>query len=321
MTAVLAALAASLGRVLQRPTAALSVLVLVALLAACGTLVATTAIYEPLAWRVDPAWSPRGLDVALLDDLPWERFAWSDTVSGAWGLLGLLAMVAFAWSDSVLMRAAAGPWPGLRSAWARALAQSPALISIAITALVWVGLVSFATHGFLGSQVERAASRASSERLAIAYGLVPDLFWLLLVAPMVLAADLARARVVALERRSGLLALLWSADRVVRSIRPWIAAGTAFLTDMVLMTAAAMLRSMWDPRTAPAAFIALGAILVLLFGRILIHGAYLGGLARLVRGLAAAAPEPTMTGRTPVGRSSRAARDAWPAGTSVRDVR
>ncbi|MDQ7088731.1 MAG: hypothetical protein Q9Q13_13130 [Acidobacteriota bacterium] len=200
-------LLASLARLSSRPSAVLSLASLLVLLALVATVGVDAAIAPQLGAAPRAVWTPAGVDRPFLEDLPWYHPSWRRQTGAAWGALGLLAILVFTFGDAVLLRAAVGPWKGLREAWGEAARRGWALLVVTVTSLAWVALVALAAHRLIGEKIADYVAHVPGEIHAMAAALLPDLLWLSLAAPVIVAADQARALLVIENRRSGLLAL------------------------------------------------------------------------------------------------------------------
>ena len=269
----------SLGRLCLRPAAVLSLAAVLVLLALVATIGVDASIAPPLGAAPHAVWSPAGVDRPLLEDLPWYQGAWRRQTGATWGGLGLLAILLFTFGDAVLLRAAAGQWKGVREAWAAAMRQGWALLTITVLSLSWVALVSLAVHHLIGARIADYLARVPGEMHALIAGLLPDLLWLLLAAPVIIAADQARALLVLEARRSGLLAVWSGLRRVLSSPRPVAAALLALGAESGALALLTLARDWWDPRLAASPALVIAAIAAALLIRLLARGAYLGALA------------------------------------------
>ncbi|MDQ7007592.1 MAG: hypothetical protein Q9Q40_10195 [Acidobacteriota bacterium] len=273
-------LLASLARLSSRPSAVLSLASLLVLLALVATVGVDAAIAPQLGAAPRAVWTPAGVDRPFLEDLPWYHPSWRRQTGAAWGALGLLAILVFTFGDAVLLRAAVGPWKGLREAWGEAARRGWALLVVTVTSLAWVALVALAAHRLIGEKIADYVAHVPGEIHAMAAALLPDLLWLSLAAPVIVAADQARALLVIENRRSGLLALWRGLRGVLSSPRPMAASLLTLALESVALGALVLLRDVWDPRLAAGPAIASAAILAAALIRILARGCYLGALGR-----------------------------------------
>ena len=270
-------------RLATRPAAWGSVLAVLVILAAAGAAPAALSLAPELGHQADPVVGPSGIDLPRYVDLAWSSEAWRLGTASLWGALGILALLAFAFGRAVLLRAGSGPYAGARAAWADAIRRAPAILAIAALVLAGLAAASWLSYLVLLPRATAAAARQPSEVQAILLRVAPQGLWFLLTVPLVVAGDLGLARLVAGERRSGLLALGWGFLAAFRSLAPWTAAAAWLAADAAVVLAAWWTRPAWDPYRAASPAIALGGILAILALRLVAHGAYLGALGRQVR--------------------------------------
>lgn len=271
---------ASIGRLLQRPLAIGSVAGLLALFAALATALAIVPLQSEIAHQSSQVWGPQVYDTPLVDEL--TRLVGGETrVSLAAAIFVLAALVLFSIGDAVLVQAAAGEWGGIGSAWGKAVQRALPLLVVGLLGALWIVAAAFVAHELIGRQVEQASQAVASEWTAAILHWTADGLWLLMAVPGIIAADLARARLIVADRRSGVVAVGWALQKMARSIGPWLAALCAWTLDLVAVFSAWSIRPIWDPRISPNVWLSVPAVLILLLLRMLIHGGYLGALGRL----------------------------------------
>lgn len=274
----------SFASLIERPLAVLGMTSGLVLIALAGAAIAAAPLLDTVSSQPDPVYGPSAFDQPLLTDLPWRDPSWLTGLGISWSLAGLATLLLFALGDAVLIRAAAGPWPGARAAWGDALRCAPALLTISAVSLLYLALCNATLQVALGSVLEAWGRRAESETAGIWWWALPEVLFLIAALPGKLAADLARASIAAQGTRSGLRALSRGFRGVVSSWRPWAIRGVALMLDTAVIGAFTGTRSLWDARTAVWAGLALGAALLLIGLRLFVHAGYLGSLARWQRG-------------------------------------
>lgn len=253
-------------------------------IALAGAAIATVPLADSVSSQPDQVFNPHRFDQPLLTDLPWRDPSWLLGLGITWSVAGLAALMLFALGDAVLIRAAAGPWPGARAAWGDALRRAPALLTISAVSLVYLVLCNAGFQLGLGAVFQAWGRRADSETIGIAWSALPELLFIIAALPGKLASDLARAAVAAQGLRSGLKALAVGGRTTIGGWRPWAIRGIALLFDAAVIGSFAVVRKLWDPRMAGSLGLSLVAIVLLIGARLFVHAGYLGTLARWQRG-------------------------------------
>lgn len=274
----------SFTSLIERPQAVLGMTIGLIVIALVGAAIAAAPLLDTVSSQPDPSYGPTAFDQPLLTDLSWRDPSWLTGLGMSWSFAGLATLLLFALGDAVLIRAAAGPWPGARAAWGDAVRCAPALLTISAVSLLYLALCNATLQVALGSVLQGWGKRVESETAGIWWWVLPEVLFVIAALPGKLAADLARASIGAQGTRFGLRALGRGIRGVASSWRPWAIRGVGLMLEAAVIGTFVATRSLWDARTAVSAGLALGAALLLIGLRLFVHAGYLGSLARWQRG-------------------------------------
>ena len=192
----------------------------------------------------------------------------------------LLTVVLFSLAGAASALVSAGKKRCSIHALSEAASKVPRLLAATFCGVAWLALVSLAGRALLLPAASQIASRwgVSEWRCLV----VAEIASLALLAPGILAADLARVRIMLVDVPGYVAPFLGALRRLAASLTPWIALVAALALEALLLDWLAPRQyHMWHGREGPQSLLGvLPAIFVL--ARVLIYAAYLGGLASTI---------------------------------------
>lgn len=264
------AMALALLRCVRTPGVVLATWIAVLALAAFAVEVDVGAL------RAAFARLPGGLDPVLVDEV---RHSTESGLGLGTALATLLALALFSIAGAALALVTRGAERRSAAALGKAWRRSARILATMLLGMLWLALASLAGRVLIMPAAAALASRLEiSEWRCLVAGEIASL---LLLAPGVVAADLARARIMLVDVRGFAAPFLGALRSVLTQVGPWVALLVALALETLLAEWFAGQAAELSRVHAPAwVYEIVPALFVLV--RVLLYAAYVGGVASTI---------------------------------------